>query len=88
MWWNFISSIAKIQLDHGGSVNWISLVWVNNDAKESRIGIDELSFEPNFQVVENGSIVKISKVGHVLAFLKFGWIDLPNFIRFEDFFLK
>ena len=88
VWWNFISSFAKIQFNHGGSVNWVSLVWIYNDAKQSRVSVDKLSFEPNFQVVEYGSIVKIRQIGHILTLFKFWRIDLSDFLRFENFFLK
>jgi hypothetical protein len=33
--------------------------------------------------MENRGIVKISQVGHILAFFVFGWIDLSNEILLE-----
>jgi len=88
VWWNFISSLTKIHLYTGGGVNWVSFVWVDDNTEETRVGIDKLSLESDIQVVEDRSIIKVSQVSHVLDLFELGWIDLPNFLGLEDFFLK
>ncbi len=39
------------------------------------------------KVVEDGGLVEVRQVGHVLALLKLGRIDLLNLILFQDTFL-
>ena len=88
MRWYLISSLSKVHLDYSSGVDWVSFVWVDDNTKESRVGVDELGLEPDIQVVEDRSIIKVSQVSHVLDLFELGWIDLPNFLGLEDFFLK
>ena len=84
---NFIPSLANVQLDNTCSVNGEALVWVDNNAEKTRVGVDELGLKADFQVVEDRGIIEEGQVGHVLTFLKLGWIDLTHLSRWEDFFL-
>ena len=51
-------------------------------------GVDKLGLVAHLQVVEDRGIVEESQVGHVLAFLKLGRVDLANLGRRKDFFLE
>ena len=88
MGWNLIPPFTKVHLHYGWCVDWVAFVWINNNAKESRVCIDELGFESNIQVVKDRSIIEIGQISHVLTFLKFWWIDLSDLFRLEYLFLK
>ena len=66
----------------------VTLVRVNYNTEEPRVGIDELSLEADLQVVEDRGIVQVSQVSHVLALLELRRVDLSNLLRLEHFFLK
>ena len=69
-------------------IDGVPLVGVNDNTEEARVGVDELGLEADLQVVEHRGIIQVSQVGHVLALLKLGRIDLTKFLRLENFFLK
>ena len=69
-------------------LTWVTLVRVNDNTEESRVGIDELSLETDLQVMEDRGIVQVSQVGHVLTLLELGRVDLAQLLRLEHFFLQ
>ena len=87
MRWNLVSSLAKIKLYTGGCVNRVSLVWIDDNTKEARIGVDKFGLESYIQIVEDRRIIKIGQICHVFNLFKFSWVDLANFGGFEDLFL-
>ena len=84
---NFIPPLANIQLDHRLGIDGKALVGVDNHTEEARVGVDKFGLEADLQVVEDRGIIEEGQVGHVLTFLKLGWIDLTHLSRWEDFFL-
>ena len=70
------------------SIDGVPLVGVNDNTEEARVGIDQLGLEADLQVVEDRGVIQVSQVGHVLALLKLGRVDLAKFFRFEHFFLS
>ena len=68
-------------------LTWVTLVRVNDNTEEPRVGIDELSLETDLQVMEDRGIVQVSQVGHVFALLKLGRVDLTQLLSLEHFFL-
>ena len=87
MRWNLISSLSKIQLYTRGCVDWISLVRIDDDTKEARIGVDKFGLESNVQIVEDRRIIKIGQICHVFNLFELPWVDLADFGGFENFFL-
>jgi hypothetical protein len=85
---DLISPLAQVNLHNALGVNWEALVWVDDNAEETRIGVDEPGLEADLQVVEDRGIIEISQVGHVLTFLELGRVDLANLFGLENFFLK
>ena len=85
---NLIFSLSKIHLHHCWGVDRISLVGIDDDTKQSRVGVDQFGLESCFQIMKHRSIIKISKICHVFTLLEFRWINLSNFIGLKDFFLK
>ena len=65
----------------------VTLVRVNDNTEEPRVGIDELSLEADLQVMEDRGIIQVSQVGHVFALLKLGRVDLAQLLCLENFFL-
>ena len=84
---NFIPPFAKVELDHSWGIDGEPLVRVDNNTEETRVGVDQLGLVPGFQVVKDRSIIEKGQVGHVIAFLKLGWIDRASLLRLEGLFL-
>ena len=78
--WDFITSLALVDLYSSVGVNGVTLVWVDGDAEEARVGVNELVDVTDLQVVKYGWIVEVCQVGHVLAFLELGWVDLVDLV--------
>merc|ERR1712012_1535740 len=78
MGWDLITSLAKINLADSVSVQRITLVGVDNNNEETRVGVDHLGLVSGLQVPEDRSIIEEGQVDHVLALLKLGRIDLAN----------
>merc|ERR1712012_1100676 len=75
---NLITSLAKIDLADSVSVQRITLVGVDNNHEETRVGMDHLGLVSGLQVPEDRSIIEEGQVDHVLNLLKLGRIDLAN----------
>ena len=43
-----------------------------------RVGVDELGLVSGLQVPEDGGVVEVGQVDHVLALLKLGGVDATN----------
>ena len=86
--WYFIPPLTQVQLHHCLSINWKPFIWVDDNAKQSRVGIDELGLITSFQIVENRCIIQVSQICHVLTFFEFWWVDLSNLVALEGFFLQ
>jgi hypothetical protein len=57
MGWDFIPPLAYIHPDNSFSVDWKTLVGVNNHTEQARIGVDHLGLEAHFQVVEDRCVI-------------------------------
>ena len=85
---NLIPSLTQVQLHHSGCVDGKSLVGINHNTKQSRVGVDELGLIASLQVPIDRGIIEKGQVCHVFTLLKFGWIDLSQFFRLVSPFLK
>ena len=54
------------------------LVRVDGDTEESRVGVDQPLDVPLVQVEQDGRIVEVGQVGHVLATVILGGVDLGD----------
>jgi hypothetical protein len=81
--WDFITSSTLVDLDYTSGVDGVTLVWVDGNAEKTGVGVDEFHDVTGFQVVQDGSIVKVGQVGHVLAFLEFWGVNLCNQVLLE-----
>ena len=84
---NLIPPFSKVDLADPVGVDGVPLVRVDDNTEETRVSVDELGLEPNFQIVEDRGIIQESQVSHVFALLKFRRIDLSNLGGLESFFL-
>ena len=64
------------------------LVWVNSNAKESGVSVNQLIDVSDPQIPEDGRVIEISEVGHVLATVELWRIHLTDLILFVHFFLQ
>ena len=78
MWWGFIPSFVHVDLADPRCVDWVTLVWVDHDHKEARIGVDHLGLVASLQVPEDRGVVEEGQVYHVLTPLKLGRVDPAN----------
>merc|ERR1712213_55380 len=62
----FISSLANIQLHGAEGVDGESLVRIDGDTEETRVGVDELIDISDNRVPQDTGITKISEISHVL----------------------
>merc|ERR1719195_2183612 len=76
MGWDLITPLAKVDLAHSVGVQRITLVGVDNNHEETRVGMDHLGLVTGLQVPEDGGVVEEGQVDHVLALLKLGRVDL------------
>ena len=88
-----INSKGRILLTHVDfhgtqGVDRETLIGINGNAEESRVGIDQFILVPDHTVPENASIIEISQTSHILRAIKFGRIDLSYHILLENFRLK
>ena len=85
---NFIPPLATVDSDSSHGVDGESLVGVDGDTEETGVGVDKSLYIPLLQVEQDGGVIEIGQVGHVLALLKLGWIDLTNLSLLESLFLQ
>jgi hypothetical protein len=85
---DFILPLAKVHLDDSSGVDGVPLVGVHHNTEETRVGVDELGTETDFQVIEDRCIIQESQVSHVFTLLKLGRVDLSNLRRLESLFLN
>merc|ERR1719397_701362 len=75
---DLVSPLADVDLINPVGVDGISLVWVDDNHKQARVGMDHLGLVAGLQIPEDGGVVEEGQVDHVLAFLKLGWVDPAN----------
>merc|ERR1719336_3181258 len=80
----FISSLANIQLHGTKSVDGESLVGIDGDTEETRVGVDKLVDVSDNRVPQDTGITKVGEVSHVIGAVIVGRIDLANLGLFED----
>ena len=58
----------------------LHLVGVDGDTEEAGVGVDQLVDISDLQIPENGGIIEIGQVGHILAAVKLGGVDLTHLV--------
>merc|ERR1711963_30828 len=80
----FISSLANIQLHSTESVDGESLVRIDSNTEETRVGVDKLVDVSDNRVPQDTGITKICEVSHVIGAVIVGGIDLANLGLLEN----
>jgi hypothetical protein len=70
------------------SVDGESLVWVDGNTKEARVGVNQLILVPDNRVPEHTGVIQVGETSHVIAAVKLGRVHLTNLVLFEDLRLK
>merc|ERR1719494_880230 len=83
MGWALVPPLAKVDLAHPVGVKRVTLVRVDDHDEEARVGVDQLGLVPGLQVPEDGGVVEVGQVDHVLALLELGRVDTTNLASLE-----
>merc|ERR1712012_791929 len=78
-----IPPLANIQLHGAEGVDGESLVGVDGDTEETRVGVDELVLVSDHRVPQDTGITKIGEISHVLGAVKLGRVDLADLLLLE-----
>ena len=81
-------ALANVDLHGALSVDGETLVGVDGNTEETRVGVDELILVPNNRVPQDAGIIKVGQARHVIGAVELRWVDLTNLISLEDFFLE
>merc|ERR1719403_543356 len=83
MGWALVPPLAKVDLAHPVGVKRVALVRVDNHDEETGVGVDQLGLVAGLQVPEDGGVVEVGQVDHVLALLELGRVDTANLASLE-----
>ena len=75
---DFIPPLASVHVDGPHGVDWETLVGIDGDTEEAGVGVDQPLDVPLVQVEEDGGVVEVGQVGHVLAAVVLGRVDLGD----------
>ena len=64
---DLIPPLASVHVDGPHGVDWESLVRIDCDTEEAGVGVDQPLDVPLVQDEEDGGVVEVGQVGHVLA---------------------
>ena len=87
---NTKSKLLLTHVDFHGTqgVDRETLIGINGNAEESRVGIDQFILVSDNAVPKNTCIIKVSQSSHVIATIKFWGVNLSNHILLKDFGLE
>merc|ERR1711963_1127018 len=88
MGWNLIPSLANIHLHGTEGVDGESLVWIDGNTEETRVGIDQFIDITNDRVPVDAGVTKEGKTSHVIRAVKLGRVDLVNLVLLEGLHLS
>merc|ERR1712012_1399170 len=73
-----VPPLADVQLHGAEGVDRVTLVRVNSNAEQARVGVDQLVLVPDHGVPEDASITQEGEVSHVLGVVELGRVDLAH----------
>merc|ERR1711899_147185 len=83
MGWALVPPLAKVDLAHPVGVKRVTLVGVDNHNEETGVGVDQLGLVAGLQVPEDGGVVEVGQVDHVLALLELGRVHTADLSSLE-----
>merc|ERR1712012_213266 len=78
-----VPPLAQVDLAHPVGVEGVPLVRVDDNHEQARVGVDQLGLVAGLQVPEDGSVVEVGQVDHVLALLELGRVDATDLASLE-----
>merc|ERR1712107_251467 len=84
MGWALVPPLTKVDLAHPVGVKRVTLVRVDDHDEEAGVGVDQLGLVAGLQVPEDGGVVEVGQVDHVLALLELGRVDAANLASLES----
>merc|ERR1719414_1766720 len=88
MGWNLIPSLANIHLHGTEGVDGESLVGIDGNTEETRVGVDQFVDITNDRVPVDAGVTKEGKSSHVIGAIKLGRVDLVNLVLLEGLHLS
>ena len=76
--WNLIPPLTTVDADSPHGVDGEPLVGVDGDTEETGVGVDESLDVALLEIKEDGGVIEISQVGHILATVVLGGVDLGD----------
>jgi hypothetical protein len=55
--WAFIPPLANVDLHGSLGINWEALVWIDGNAEQTRVGVDQFILVPDNRVPEYAGII-------------------------------
>merc|ERR1712213_12124 len=78
-----VPPLAQVDLAHPVGVEGVPLVRVDDNHEQARVGVDQLRLVAGLQVPEDGSVVEVGQVDHVLALLELWRVDATDLASLE-----
>ena len=80
---DFIPPLATVDTDSSHGVDGEPLVGVDSDTEEAGVGVDQPLHVAHLQVEQDGGVIEVGQVGHVLAAVVLGRVDLGHQLLLE-----
>ena len=78
MGWDLVPPLATVKTNGPHGVDGEPLVWVDSNAEEAGVSVDEPLHISLLKIEEDGGVVEISQTGHILATVILRRVDLCN----------
>ena len=78
MRWDLVPPLTTVDTDGPHGVDGEPLVRVDSDTEETGVGVDQSLNVPLLQIEQDGGVVEVSQVRHVLAAVVLGRVDLSD----------
>ena len=73
---HLVPPLADVHLDDRVGVDRVAPVRVDHHAEQARVGVDELGLVAGLEIPQDGRVIEVRHVGHVLTLLHLGRVDL------------
>jgi len=80
----FIAALAVVKFDNLLVVNREQLIWVDHDAEESRVSVNDVGIITKLKVVEHGGLREITKLSTILHTVELDRVHAVDFVLLID----
>ena len=78
MGWHLVPPLGAVNTDSPHGVDGEPLVGVDGNAEETRVGVDQSLHVSHLEIEQDRGVIKVGQVGHVLAAVVLGRVDLGH----------